>query len=88
MASWSSYSGSTLIRAVTLSSITSVDLESKLRTSDKTDALTMKRVGSSSSDQATWAFSMFLSLLQQFLLRWPFFLQFKHWIGPPSFDSF
>ena len=38
---------------------TSVDLESKLGTSDKTDALTMKRAGSSSSD---WlSFSLFLS---------------------------
>ena len=60
----------------------------ELGTSDKTYALTMKRVVSSSSDWATWAFSLFLCLLQQFLLRWPFFSHFEHRIGPSSVDSF
>ena len=74
---WSSSSGLTLTKVVT-SSITSVDLESKLGTSDRTDALTMKRASLPPRIGPHWAFSLFLSLLQQFLLRWPFFLQFEH----------
>ena len=47
---------------------------------------TMKRAGSSSSDRATWVFFLFLSLLQQFLLRWFFFPQFG--LGCQSFFKF